>query len=176
MKYFLVLMMTAFYSSNGFCHARLLPGGNTPPRSGDTNLKTGPCGGIPKTTPVASFNSGQTITLQWEETINHPGYFDFFISSDNDQTFTHLKRVEDDQNNRETLPHRYETTLELPTGLICDNCTIQMIQQMTENPSNPRPYFSCSDIEIKNSGTDTPVKPIDEDKNTVTDTPSDDCH
>lgn len=171
-----LLILCLFLSSQYlWAHARLLPGGNTPPRTNDTGLKSGPCGNKAKGTPVAVFNSGQTITLQWEETINHPGYFEFSLSTDNDQSFELLLTVPDEQNNRNDLPHRYQAELQLPAGLTCTNCTLQMIQQMTENPSNPRPYFSCADIEIRNSGDDTPMNPIDEDKNTLPPN-SEDCH
>jgi hypothetical protein len=171
----LLILTLIMGTQNLWAHARLLPGGNTPPRSNDTGLKSGPCGNIVKGTPVASFNSGQTIILQWEETINHPGYFEFSLSNDDDQTFDLLLTVPDEQNSRNDLPHRYQAELKLPDGLTCSNCTLQMVQQMTENPANPRPYFSCSDIEIKNSGQDTPMNPIDEDKNTAPPVPED-CH
>ncbi len=174
MKVWILTLIIITSSSLAWGHARLLPGGNTPGRSNDANLKSGVCGGIPKGTPVATFNTGQTITVQWEETINHPGYFEFYLSSDNDQTFTLLTTVPDTQNNRNDLPHRYQVDIQLPQGLNCDNCTLRMIQQMTEDPANPRPYFSCSDIRIASQGSDTPMEPVNEDANTPP--PAADCH
>jgi hypothetical protein len=128
------LLAASLTSEIADAHARFLPGGNTPARSNNPGLKTGPCGGVPKAgTPTIEFQRGQEIALQWEETINHPGRFEFSISSDNDQTFQLLLTIPDDQNDN-NLPHRYNSTLRLPANLVCDNCTLQMVQQMTENP------------------------------------------
>ncbi len=168
---FISIIATAPLASG---HARLLPGGNTPGRNNSAGLKSAPCGGVIKGNPVATFNQGQTLTVQWEETINHPGYFEISISSDNDQSFTLLTTVQDNQNNTNDLPHRYQVNVQLPPGLTCSNCTLRMVQQMTENPNNPRPYFSCADIEIANQGADTPMDPIDETQNSPPQ--SEDCH
>ena len=172
MKALLCFLLVFAWSFEGLAHTRLLPAGNTPPRSNSSGLKSGPCGGIAKGTPQATFNAGQIVKVQWEETIDHPGYFEISISSDNDQTFTLLTTVQDTLNDGNT-PHRYEVDVQLPAGLNCNNCTIQMVQWMTENPANPTPYFSCADITIGNQSSDTPTTPIDQ----VPSTPSDDnCH
>ncbi len=176
MKQFLVFFSVILLATWCFGHSRILPGGNIPPRSTNPGLKVGPCGNVAKGTPVATFNAGQVITLQWEETINHPGYYEFSISSDGDQTFTMLTTVKDNQNNVNDLPHRYQVNLTLPAGLECTNCTLRMVQQMTENPANPQPYFSCADIEIANIGTDTPIDPVDDPPPTDTPPPTEDCH
>ena len=161
MKALLIFTITLFFVSDLYAHSRLLLNGSTPPRSTSPGIKTGPCGTTPKANVVASFNSGQTITIQWEETIDHPGYFEFFLSEANDQNFVLLTTVQDTQNGT-AFPHRYQVQVDLPDGVTCNNCTLQMIQQMTENPNNPRPYFSCSDIRIAVLGEDTPTPPIDE--------------
>ncbi len=174
MKFLVIFLFLLGLSDQAWSHARFLPGGNTPPRSMSPGIKTGPCGGIAKVnSPSLSFKSGQTIKLQWEETINHPGRFEFYLSQGNDQNFTLLLTVQDDQNSGGDLPHRYEADLKLPDGVTCTSCTLQMIQQMTENPASPRPYFSCVDLAITADGSETPEKPMDENQNTPVQT---DCH
>jgi hypothetical protein len=138
-------------------HARLKPQGLLTPRSTNSGLKTGPCGGVPRTTTSKSFQAGQLITVEWEETINHPGYFEFYFSPANDTGWILLKSVVDDQNGTADLPHSYSTTLTLP-NTPCSACTIQMIQVMTENPASPSLYYSCADIELTaGSGLPTPT-------------------
>ncbi len=136
-----------------FAHARLLPGGSLPPRNTNAGLKTGPCGGVARTLAPKSFVAGQDITVEWEETVNHPGRFEFYFSEAGDTNFQLLKSVPDTQDSGDP-PHRYSTSLTLP-NLTCTACTIQMIQVMTENPALPRNYYSCADIQL----TATPTQP-----------------
>ncbi len=177
MKFF-VLLLAAVWTLEVSAHARLLPGGTTPPRSNNPGLKTGPCGGIAKNmNPTVEFQAGQTIVVQWEETIDHPGYYELSISSDNDETFQILLEVPDTQNGRDTLPHRWQANLTLPAGLTCSSCTLRLIQWMTENPANPRPYFSCADIRIVERDEPVPMPPIDEERNQLNPPPPvEDCH
>ncbi|MGE0527635.1 MAG: SCE4755 family polysaccharide monooxygenase-like protein [Bdellovibrionales bacterium] len=135
-------------------HARL-KGSVLPPRSNNAGLKTGPCGGVSRTASPKVFQAGETITIEWEETVQHPGEFRFSFSRANDQNFTLLKTVTDSQDGTKDLPHSYSTTITLPSQS-CDACTIQMIQIMTENPANPSYYYSCADIKIE-----SPVRPSD---------------
>lgn len=147
-KIFAILVLFLFATPEALAHARFRASGTTPARNNNAGLKTGPCGNVPKASSAAlTFKSGQTIKLQWEETINHPGYFEFAILTNNDQTRQVILTVPDNQNSG-AVPHLFEADLKLPNGLSCTNCTLQMIQQMTENPANPRPYFSCVDINI----------------------------
>jgi hypothetical protein len=87
--------------------------------------------------------------VQWEETINHPGRYEFYYSKMNDQGFVLLKTVQDELNNgiAGTAYHQYETELTMPAEP-CEFCTIQMIQVMTENPASPSLYYSCADIKL----------------------------
>lgn len=138
-------------------HARLLPGGNVPPRSTNAGLKTGPCGNVARTASARQFTAGSVITIEWEEVVDHPGRYEFYFSPANDQNFTLLKSVPDTQDG--IIPsgqsHRYSTELQLPSQT-CDACTLQMIQVMTEDPQNPSLYFSCADIQLV-SGTPNPT-------------------
>jgi hypothetical protein len=130
-------------------HARWLPGASLNVRGGTNaspGIKTGPCGGVARGT-ATQLTAGQTITVEWEETIEHPGRYLISFSEKNDTNFTELKRVEDTKNGSNDLPHRYSTTITVP-NVNCTACTMQLIQVMTENPAAPRNYYSCADIAI----------------------------
>ncbi len=143
----ILIILSILFSSNAFSHARLRADGITPPRNNNAGLKTGPCGGVARTNSSVTLTAGSTITLTWEEVVQHPGSYEFSISLANDQNFVRLKVVPDTQDNGNDLPHQYSTTLDIP-NVVCDACTLQMIQVMTENPNNPRNYYSCADIKI----------------------------
>jgi hypothetical protein len=180
MKSVFTFFLILFLSCDLMAHTRFLPTGSTPGRSNSAGLKTGPCGGIAKNqTPAIEFQRGQVIRVQWEETIDHPGYFEISISNDNDQTFTPLITVTDTQNSG-ALPHRNEADITLPPNLICNSCTLRLIQQMTEDPANPRPYYSCSDIKILDKQAPTPLPPPmpepTADPTPVTPVDNSDCH
>lgn len=151
----ILIAIIAFTSTGGslcWAHARLKSTGDVVPRSDSAGLKTGPCGGVPRTSNAREFEPGQTITVEWEETINHPGRFEFYFSQANDSGFSLMKTVNDGQDGSADLPHQYSTTITLPRTP-CDACTLQMIQVMTENPSNPSYYYSCADIRIRGAST-----------------------
>ena len=146
---FLVIAVS-FFGVKVFAHARLKPLGGLVPRSSNAGIKVGPCGGYPRTSNPVVFSPGQTITVEWEETINHPGRFEFYFSSANETNFQLLKTVIDTQDTG-ALPHQYSTTLTLPNAS-CNDCTLQMIQVMTENPQSPSLYFSCADLKLQSAG------------------------
>lgn len=83
--------------------------------------------------------------VQWDEVIDHPGYYRIAFSPAGDLGFDEnvlVPKVLD-------LPdvHSYETLITVP-NTPCTNCTIQMIQYMTEN-NPPTLYYSCADVEIR---------------------------
>lgn len=136
-------------------HARLKPSAAVAPRSTNPGIKSGPCGGLPRLTP-AVVQTGSTITVTWEETIQHPGRYEFYFSAANDQNFQMLKMVADTQDGTADLPHQYTTTLTMPSQP-CTACTLQMIQVMTENPLMPSLYYSCADIVLQTGPVATPT-------------------
>lgn len=132
-----------------WAHARWSLTGNTPPRNTSTGLKNSPCGGVVRGSTPKVFQAGSTITVQWEETINHPGRFEIYFSPANDNNFTLLKTITDTLDDGST-PHQYSTSITLP-NVNCAACTLQLIQVMTENPASPSLYYSCSDIQLTGS-------------------------
>lgn len=149
---FLILVLL-FVSSVAGAHSRLKATTEVQTRSTDPGVKTGPCGLYPKVAP-AILKPGQAINVQWEETIHHPGRFEFYFSQAGDANFQLLKTVENTQNDT-NVPHQYSTIVILP-NVSCDACTFQMIQVMTENPAAPTNYYSCADMQLKAGGA-TPV-------------------
>ena len=154
--HFLVLALILFPFSQVFPHARIVNSGNLVPRSNSPGLKTGPCGGVQRSQNPTILLRGSSLEVQWEETINHPGRFEFYFSPGGDQNFVLLQTVPDTQNDNNDLPHQYTTTLQLP-DMECSDCTIQMIQVMTENPAMPSNYYSCADIELRSDINTPPV-------------------
>jgi hypothetical protein len=150
----IILALSMMAAPSAWAHSRFNPAGNIPGRT-ITILKTGPCGGIARTTTPKVLQAGSTVNVDWEETINHPGYYEFYFSPANDANFTLIKTVPDDQNGTNDLPHEFHNTVTLP-NTPCDACTLQMIQVMTENPAAPTYYYSCADIQLT---TQTPPPP-----------------
>jgi hypothetical protein len=138
------------------------------PRSANDDLKTGPCGNVSRTDTPKVFSPGQTIEVEWVETINHPGSYLIAFSPANDTGFENNKLYSaDDTLGAETpTPHGYKATITLPMQT-CEACTLQLVQVMTDRtpPSN---YYSCADIKIVadgggGSGGGTPPQEVPDD-------------
>jgi len=156
--YFLICSLMAI-SSVSFAHSRLKASEMIKIRSTDPGIKIGPCGGLARVAQAAVINPGSTITVFWEETIYHPGRFEFYFSEAGDANFVLLKTI---QNNAAgtPVPHQFNTTLTLPNKT-CTACTLQMIQVMTENPAAPTNYYSCADMQLKSTTTTPDPTPTD---------------
>ena len=144
----IVLMLIAMlYTEMARAHARFAVDSITPPRSDSAGIKTGPCGNIPRSQNPVVFTPGQQITVDWEETINHPGYYRIAFSPANDQGFDDnvLYQVDDNQDGSD-VPHYYSATITLP-DIECEDCSLQLIQYMTERDP-PTLYYSCADIRL----------------------------
>lgn len=139
--------------------------------SDSAKVQSHPCGGVEKTatTPVTDYETGKQITVEWEETIDHNGYYVLDLSKDNGVTWAPLKnplgqnigQITDvpgnvNQGNPGTY-HRYTQNVVLPTEA-CPACVLRMRQFMEGRPNDPF-YFSCADIRILAS-TPPPVDPV----------------
>ncbi len=143
-------------------------------RSNDQiQLKTGPCGQTTnaRTNNVTVFKPGQTITVAWDETVNHPGHYR--ISFDpNGTNFPNPKSFVDVSGGVNVLvdgiadksgltPIAYTQQVTLP-NVECNNCTLQVIQVMTDKPPyDPGPtgndiYYQCADLVLTNSDAGLP--------------------
>lgn len=141
-KFSTILVLTLL-SSLSWGHARLV----TPtPRNNDSGIKSGPCGGLARSTNPTVLQGGQSLAISWQETVNHPGKFLFALSMANDNFTQNLASVTDNQNGG-GLPHNFSTIVSIP-NINCETCSIQMIQSMEENATAPTYYYSCADIRI----------------------------
>lgn len=175
-----IVLILGLLLSGSICgaHARLLNSTAIKIRSTNPGVKVGPCGGYARVAQPAVITGGQTITVTWEETIYHPGRFEFYFSTGGDQNFTLLKSVTNNQQGM-PLPHQFSTTLAIP-DVNCDACTFQMIQVMLENPAIPTYYYSCADMQVKGTVTAPSPTPTPAATATPAVTPvpgsSGDCH
>jgi hypothetical protein len=150
--------------------------GNTRPFIGDDVQP------IPASDAVTTFEAGATVTVKWQETVYHPGYFRISIartaaadatSTDfPDPPLTDTENCHYDNAAVETKPHgdvladglfmasdvsgtnrSLEQDVKLPDEP-CDHCTLQVVQVMEGHPASSCFYFHCADIKIaaKESG------------------------
>jgi MYXO-CTERM domain-containing protein len=127
--------------------------------------KAPPCGhpdNPPGAGPVATYQAGETITVQFEETVNHPGHFRLALDMTGTDTFTLPTGFDDFYNSPEVIlddiPDMaggvYSVDVTLP-DTPCDPCTLQLIQVMDDGswgPGDSDLYFNCADIVIEGSG------------------------
>lgn len=146
--YALILLALLIGPESSFGHARLRLNGTVPPRNTSTGLKSAPCGGIARTNAPTILTAGQKLLVQWEQTVNHPGYYRIAFSPAGDAGFDANVIVPMFPN--VVGQQFFETTITVPSTP-CTNCTLQLIQYMTENDP-PSLYYSCGDIEIRAVG------------------------
>ena len=145
-------------SGTASAHARWKLTGKLKPRTNATGLKEpSPCGGAKvDESRRATLVAGETVEVEFEETINHPGYYKITFSKDGSTGFEQNvieEKIDDDQNAAisGTSYHQYKYSLKVPSEA-CDKCAFQLIQFMTENPASPSKYYSCADVKIVAAG------------------------
>jgi hypothetical protein len=159
----LILLLTALILSSqpALSHTRLKASPGVAPRSTNAGIKTGPCGGFARIAAPPTLNAGSTLRVTWEETIDHPGRFEIYFSNAGMAGFVLLKTVIDNQTGAGSgpTPHQYFTDITLP-NVTCTDCTLQLIQVMTENPLSPSLYYSCADMVLVPNGTTPSPTPM----------------
>lgn len=122
------------------------------PRSDSDGLKSGPCGNVTRTTSPMSVAPGESITVTWLETVDHPGYYRIALSPDSDDGFDDNVLADDITDvDCPSTPCSYTQEVTIPANPPCTDCTLQLIQFMgTAAPYSP--YFSCADLEITGVG------------------------
>lgn len=143
------------------------------PIARNTEQKDGPCGkaGGQRGDRVTVFEPGQTITVVWTETINHPGHFRISFDDDGQDDFyvpTGFNDVVTDGSDPTILlddiadknggEYRAEVTL---PDIECENCTLQVIQVMADKPpydvtgyfaTGNDLYYQCADLSLRRTG------------------------
>jgi hypothetical protein len=138
--------------------------------------KSGPCGlaGGTRSDNVCEFQPGATITVQWDETIEHPGHFRLSFDSDGVDDFADPTGYDDrytapsvlvdgipDRNVQADGNPTYSQSVTLP-DVECDNCTLQLIQVMSDKmPWGPDGgsdiYYQCADLVLSQSAPAEPA-------------------
>lgn len=122
--------------------------------------KEGPCGaaGSKRGTNVTTFRPGETITVEWDETVGHPGHYRIAFDDSGDDSFRNPSRPDDNfsQTLVDQIPDRdgmshYSQQVTLP-NMSCTNCTLQLIQVMTTAVPYNSFYFQCADIVLAGDG------------------------
>ncbi len=128
-------------------------------------LKAGPCGvaGSARGTAVTTFEAGETITIAWDETIDHPGHFRISFDDDGDDAFVDPRSFSDLNTAPSVLLDgitdrpgggRYSQQLTLP-DVECSRCTLQVVQVMTDKPpygDGNDLYYQCADLVLRRTG------------------------
>jgi hypothetical protein len=129
-----------------------------PPRS--SSLKQGPCGqgpSEPRSANVTTFHAGETITVHWKETIDHPGHYRIAFDPDGQSLFRVPTSFTDVSGGPGVLldgiadepgVHEYTVQVTLP-DVVTENATLQVIQMMTDKPpygDGNDVYFQCADL------------------------------
>lgn len=148
-------------------HARLV----TPtPRNNQDGYKEPlavPACGVARTAaqPVTDLPSGGRYQVEFEETINHSGCFVVDLSvGGNDQNWMQLAIVQHDTS--QPTPRFYDTFVDLPAGVTCNQCTLRLRQLMVSDVGCPPAsvpsggtYYSCANIRLV--GPDAGTPPMD---------------
>lgn len=134
----------------------------TSPQPRTVGQKTGPCGdpGSVRGSKVTTFRPGETITIEWDETVGHPGHYRISFDDDGNDSFPDPRFPDDDFastlvdqiEDRDGTTH-YTQQVTLP-NMTCTNCTLQLVQVMTTSVPYNSFYYQCADIELAGDGPD----------------------
>jgi hypothetical protein len=131
----------------------------------EENIKISPCGGADPGASVATYTAGELVEVEWEETVDHPGYYRLAISPQGVDGFAEIILEDNIPDIGGEIPlgttRPYTRMVQMPDRS-CSRCSLQLIQAMTENPLAPEYYYSCSDITIEggppdDEGEETPA-------------------
>lgn len=127
--------------------------------------KSPPCGhpdNPPGAGAVATYQAGETITIEFDEFIDHAGHFRVALDPTGTDDFTSPTGFEDFYNSPQVIlddiPDMgggvYSIDVTLP-DTPCEACTLQLIQVMNDGswgPGDSDLYFQCADIVIEGAG------------------------
>ncbi len=148
------LLIVLLLSGSASAHITL-----TSPSTRTEEQKVGPCGaaGSKRGSKVKTYAPGATITLEWDETVDHPGHYRIAFDNDGDDVFVNPKNPDDNfaftlvEPIADKVGGHYTQQVTLPTTP-CANCTIQLMQVMTTQVPYNSFYYQCADIVIAPGG------------------------
>ncbi len=143
-------------------------------RYGMGEIKDGPCGragGGPGEVRY-TYGPGETITIEFEEFIDHPGYFRIAFDEDGDDDLVDPADFYDyytsDAVLLDNIPDKdggsYVVEVTLP-DVECENCTLQLAQIMTDKSpygDGNDLYYSCVDLRLVEGGESTVTGELNE--------------
>ena len=159
----IAVLIVASSTQRAECHVTIT---SHETRLGMQSIETGPCGRYQSERGdiIHVFEAGETIQLEWNEFVAHPGYFRISFDEDGDDSFVDPAAYYDFHTNESVLvdnlfPHEekdpfgftYEYELTLP-DVECEDCTLQLIQVMTDKAPYTSPgddiYYNCLDVRL----------------------------
>jgi hypothetical protein len=107
----------------------------------------------------AVYAPGQTITVTWNETIDHPGHYRLMFDQDGEDSFPFPVTLTDTFEGTlanyitDKVGGAYMQEVTLP-DIECENCTLQLIQVMKAAPPWVEAdfYYQCADISLRVGG------------------------
>jgi hypothetical protein len=143
------------------------------PKKRVAGLKTGPCGerDSVRGDDVCEYRPGATITVAWDETVDHPGHYRIAFDEDGDDDFFDPASFDDVSGGPGVLldgigdrdvggdDRGYTQDITLPS-VECDNCTLQVVQMMTDKApygDGNDLYYQCADIVLSESAPEVPA-------------------
>ncbi len=136
-------------------------------RYGDEQ-KSEPCGraGGARSGNVNVFEPGETITIEFTETIDHPSHYRVSFDSDGDDDFCYPASMDDFftcdtvvLDNIADAPAAAQTIEFTFPDIECENCTLQVVQVMYDKASiwgDNDLYFNCADIALRAADPNAP--------------------
>jgi len=172
-------LATWAFASDAAAHFRLIAPANWMAQSADGSpQKTGPCGNEAPQTPTnmtTPFRPGDTVTIQLEETVFHPGHYRVALAVNSQSELppepavtagaTACGSVPIQQSpvypvladgmllHTATLTGQQSFQVKLPTNVTCTSCTLQIIEFMSSHGA-PCFYHHCANISIQAAGAD----------------------
>jgi hypothetical protein len=150
-----LILISVFVTGTAQAHIRMI---SPKPRLDVDNLKTNSpadqmCANQLRGNTPYIYEPAQSVPIQFQETINHPGRFIVQFSPANDVGFTlpenELARLED------TMAGGMRTiTVRMP-NVECTTCTLRVVQVMDDQPGQL--YVHCIDINLRRAAVPTPT-------------------
>ncbi len=162
-----IALATLLASPPARAHVRLV----SPTSRYVDEMKSAPCGrlGGTRSANVTTFRPGQTVTVVFDEIIDHPGYFRIAFDPSGDGALAPPTWNGSDWANppgvsvladriADGIATHGQVSVVLP-DLECAACTLQLIQVMTDKPPYDGVddfYFQCADLVLSST---PPVEP-----------------
>jgi len=127
-----------------------------------------PCGGLTRSNSPTIAVRGTTLSMEWNETIDHPGWYRISWSTTGDEGLLNGVVADEADIPDDQINGTFTYDLALP-DITCDTCVVQLVQVMTDpaklpdptTPSGFQEYHACADIRLVNPGEQVDDPPAD---------------